>query len=97
MKMCIIASYNKALEFSLDSPNIFYNKSRCYALQTNTEAALENLSRVIALNPDKYREMAKTDSDFSPFKTVCNFRPSLPDRYSAPQPGNRDCMTKVYD
>jgi tetratricopeptide (TPR) repeat protein len=73
MKMCIIASYNKALEFSLDSPNIFYNKSRCYALQINTEASLENLSRAIALNPDKYRDLAKTDPDFASIQDSTQF------------------------
>jgi hypothetical protein len=31
---------------------------------TDFEYAIANLSRAIALSPDEYREMAKTDSDF---------------------------------
>jgi tetratricopeptide (TPR) repeat protein len=59
-----IASYDKVLELKPDCPDAFYNKACCYTLQTNTEAAIANLSRAIALSPGKYREMAKTDSDF---------------------------------
>jgi hypothetical protein len=41
-----------------------HSKACRYALQANPENAIANLSRAIALSPDKYREMAKTDSDF---------------------------------
>jgi hypothetical protein len=30
----------------------------------NIEQAIENLQQAINLNPDEYRQMAKTDSDF---------------------------------
>jgi hypothetical protein len=33
-------------------------------LQANLDAAIANLSCAIELSPEKYREMAKTDSDF---------------------------------
>ncbi len=59
-----IASYDKALESKPDYTDAFYNKACCYALQGNVEQALENLQQAINLNPDKYREEAKTDSDF---------------------------------
>ncbi len=59
-----IASYDKALEFKPDNEAAWYNKACCYALQNNCDLAIENLQQVIQLNPDKYREMAKTDSDF---------------------------------
>jgi tetratricopeptide (TPR) repeat protein len=59
-----IASYDKALQLNPREHKAFYNKARCCALQTQTEAAIANLSRAIALNPGKYRDMAKTDSDF---------------------------------
>jgi hypothetical protein len=37
----------------------------CDGLQRcNIEQALKNLQQAINLNPDEYREMAKTDSDF---------------------------------
>jgi predicted HTH domain antitoxin len=42
----------------------FYKKACAYALQGNVEQAIENLQQAIKLSPEKYREMAKTDSDF---------------------------------
>jgi tetratricopeptide (TPR) repeat protein len=59
-----IASYDKALQIKPDNPTTFYNKACCHAAQANVEGAIENLSRAIALAPDQYREMAKTDLDF---------------------------------
>jgi tetratricopeptide (TPR) repeat protein len=59
-----IASYDKALEIKPDKHEAWYNKACSYALQGNIEQALENLQQAINLSPDKYREMAKTDSDF---------------------------------
>jgi tetratricopeptide (TPR) repeat protein len=59
-----ISSYDQALKFQSDSPKAFYNKACCYALQGNLEQAIENLQQAIHLSPDKYREIAKTDSDF---------------------------------
>ncbi|MBD2474634.1 tetratricopeptide repeat protein [Anabaena sp. FACHB-83] len=59
-----IASYNKALEIKPDYHYAWYNKAIYYALKGNIEQALENLQQAINLNPDKYRESAKTDSDF---------------------------------
>jgi tetratricopeptide (TPR) repeat protein len=47
-----------------DYPDAWYNKACCYALQGNIAQAIANLQQAIILNPDKYREMAKTDSDF---------------------------------
>ncbi|OCQ89762.1 prenyltransferase [Nostoc sp. MBR 210] len=59
-----IASYDKALEFKPDYHEAWYNKACYYALQCNIEQTLENLQQAINLNPDEYRESAKTDSDF---------------------------------
>ena len=59
-----IASYDKSLEIKPDKHEAFYNKACCYALQAKPEAAVENLKIVISLAPEKYQEMAKTDSDF---------------------------------
>jgi tetratricopeptide (TPR) repeat protein len=55
---------NKALEIKPNDPNIYYNKACAYSLQNQIEPALENLQKAIQLNPEKYREMVKTDSDF---------------------------------
>lgn len=59
-----IFSFDKALELKPENPNTFYNKACCYALQANSEAAVENLKLAISQEPEEYREMAKTDSDF---------------------------------
>lgn len=59
-----IASYDKALEIKPDFHKAGYNKACYYALQGDIEQALENLQNAINLSPDKYREMARTDSDF---------------------------------
>lgn len=58
-----IASFNKALEIKPDDYNAHYNKACCYALQDNREAAIESLQRALKLNA-KYREIAKTETDF---------------------------------
>jgi len=58
-----IISCNKALEIKPDYDNAFYNKACYLALQNQIYLALENLQQAITLNPDKYREMAKTDSE----------------------------------
>ncbi len=59
-----ISSYDKAIEVKSSAPNAYYNKACAYSLQNNLEPALENLQKAIQLNPEKYRDMAKTDSDF---------------------------------
>jgi superkiller protein 3 len=52
------------VEFKPDYHKAWYNKACSYSLQGNIEQAIENLKTAISLNLDKYREMAKTDSDF---------------------------------
>ena len=47
-----------------DDPSDYYNKACAYSLQNVIELALENLQKAIQLNPDHYRKLAKTDSDF---------------------------------
>ena len=69
-----IASYDKALEFKPDEPDAFYNKACCYALNGQVDSSIQNLQRAIALNPHKYREMAKTDSDFDSLRSDTRFQ-----------------------
>ncbi|WP_442923188.1 TPR end-of-group domain-containing protein [Microcoleus sp. A6-C5] len=49
----------------------FYNK---YALHDGLDLWIQNLQRAIDLNPDKYREMAKTDSDFDNVRSHPQFQ-----------------------
>jgi tetratricopeptide (TPR) repeat protein len=67
-----IESYDEALEIRPNKPNIFYNKACCYGLQNEIDLALENLKKAINLD-DKYREMAKTDSDFDNIRQDTRF------------------------
>ncbi|HBY76505.1 MAG TPA: hypothetical protein DEG47_05735, partial [Cyanobacteria bacterium UBA11148] len=69
-----LASYDQALNFKPDDAGIFYNKACCYALQGNVALALENLERAIKPNPEKYREMAKTDSYFDTIRDDIQFQ-----------------------
>ncbi|NEP45463.1 MAG: tetratricopeptide repeat protein [Okeania sp. SIO2H7] len=62
-----LAEFNKCVENKpciLGEANSLYNIACALALQGHLEAALENLQRAIELDPEKYREIAKTDSDF---------------------------------
>jgi tetratricopeptide (TPR) repeat protein len=64
-KFCeAIASYDKALSIQPDDHYAWYGKACCYALQGNINQAIENLQIAINLNPEKWREWAKTDTDF---------------------------------
>ncbi|MEG4939339.1 hypothetical protein QUA80_03800 [Microcoleus sp. F4-D5] len=38
------------------------------------DQAIQNLQQAINLNPDKYREMAKTDSDFDSIRSHPQFQ-----------------------
>jgi len=58
-----IASYEKAIEFKPDYHKAWYNKAGCYGLQGKIDLAIETLQHAIVLD-SKYRDMAKTDSDF---------------------------------
>jgi tetratricopeptide (TPR) repeat protein len=58
-----IESFNRAVELKSDDAGILYDQSCCYGLQGNIEAAIQVLQQAVDLDA-KYREMAKTDSDF---------------------------------
>ena len=74
-----IKSYDKAIKIKPDCENAFYNKACCYALQNNIDQAIENLQIAINLNPEKYLEMAKTDSDFDKIRDFQKFQELIPD------------------
>jgi len=69
-----IASYDKALEIKPDFHEAFYNKACSYALNGQVDLLMQNLQRAINLNPDKNREMAKTDSDFDNVRSHPKFK-----------------------
>jgi tetratricopeptide (TPR) repeat protein len=59
-----IASYDKAIEVKPDYHEAWYNNACTYALQSQLDPALEHLKQAIELNPDHYRTLIQTDSDF---------------------------------
>ena len=69
-----IAAYDKALEIKPDDDATYYNKACCYALQSQIDQAIQNLQQAINLNPDEWREMAKTDSDFDSIRSHTRFQ-----------------------
>ncbi|WP_346292784.1 tetratricopeptide repeat protein [Sphaerothrix gracilis] len=71
-----IACYEQALSTKPDLHEALYNKACCYGLQKETELAIEFLSRAIELD-SKYREMAKTDSDFDAIRDDERFQQLL--------------------
>ena len=59
-----ITAYDRSSQIKPDDPSPYYNKSRAYSLQKQIQSSLENLQKAIQLNPEKYRELAKSNSDF---------------------------------
>ena len=78
-----IEFYSQALDIQPNTPEVWYKKACSYALQGNVEQAIENLQQAINLSPDKYREMAKTNSDFDKIREDDRFgaliQEALPD------------------
>ena len=68
-----IASYDRVLELKPDYAGAHYNKACSYALQENINLAIDNLQHAIKLEP-KYRDMAKTDSDFDKIRSDLRFK-----------------------
>ncbi|MEM9212998.1 MAG: tetratricopeptide repeat protein [Cyanobacteria bacterium P01_F01_bin.150] len=68
-----IVSYDKALEFKPDFSSAMYNKACSLSLMGDRDGALEWLKKAIALDA-KYREMAKTDEDFSELRDDPRFQ-----------------------
>ena len=71
-----LSSYDKALSIQPDSSYVIYKKACCYGLQCDADNAIQALQSAIALDP-KYRDMAKTDTDFDPIHTDEQFQALL--------------------
>jgi len=59
-----IAAYDRALQIKPDFFLAWFGKARCYALQDNQAACLDALQQAVCLNPDKTRELLKSDAAF---------------------------------
>jgi tetratricopeptide (TPR) repeat protein len=58
-----MANFEKALEINPNHVNAIYKKGYCYARQGKVTLAVNYIEQAIKVNPDKYREVAKTDPD----------------------------------
>lgn len=56
-----LMSYSQALRVEPDFDAAFYGKACVYALQGNVDRAIQHLQQAIALSPQEYRVLAKTD------------------------------------
>ena len=59
-----LSYYQQALIIKPDYENTFYNIACAYSLQQQKTNALHYLQKAIALNPQKYKVMAKQETDF---------------------------------
>ena len=72
-----IDCFDKALQINPNHANAYYNKACIYALENQVELALENLQRAIELEPERFRELAKTDADFDGIRGDVRFQELL--------------------
>jgi tetratricopeptide (TPR) repeat protein len=68
-----ILSFDKALELNPSDSKVFYNKACCYALQSNLQEAIANLSQAILIDPE-HRELAKIDFNFDTIRDKEEFQ-----------------------
>jgi tetratricopeptide (TPR) repeat protein len=68
-----IRCFESVLEIAPNCDRAIYQQACCYALQGDIERAIEDLTQPIHLNPEKYREMAKNDTDFDTIRQVDRF------------------------
>ncbi len=59
-----IASYDKALDIDPKAASAWYGKACCYARLGRVNRGMESLEEAIALAPNRYQELAKTNPDF---------------------------------
>jgi tetratricopeptide (TPR) repeat protein len=71
-----IAAYDQSLAIKPEDANTHFNKSCCFALSGQTEPAITSLQTAISLD-SKYREMAKTDTDFDAIRDLEEFQQLL--------------------
>jgi tetratricopeptide (TPR) repeat protein len=72
-----MANWDKALQIDPNCTGAYYNKACYFALQNQVELALENLQRAIELEPERCREVAKTDTDFDGIRGDVRFQELL--------------------
>jgi tetratricopeptide (TPR) repeat protein len=69
-----IACCDAALAIKPDDQTALYNKACYYSLEGKLELALQFLKQALDLNPSKYQEMAKNDTDFDALRDDSRFQ-----------------------
>ncbi|MBD1878113.1 tetratricopeptide repeat protein [Coleofasciculus sp. FACHB-T130] len=69
-----LASCDKALELQPNDESGYYGKACCYALQSDSYMAIENLQQAINLNSPRCRREAKTNPDFDSIRSDLRFQ-----------------------
>ncbi|MDM8564405.1 SUMF1/EgtB/PvdO family nonheme iron enzyme [Candidatus Halobeggiatoa sp. HSG11] len=72
-----ISYCDKALQINPNYDIAWYNKACYYAIQGQIEQTISNLEKAISFNPQKYKEKAKTDSDFYKVRQDTRFQALL--------------------
>ncbi len=72
-----IAAFDQALKFKAGDASTFYNRACTHSLNQNLEAALSDLATAIQLAPEKYRNLAPTDTDFDGMRNDPRFQALL--------------------
>ncbi|WP_353929739.1 tetratricopeptide repeat protein [Okeanomitos corallinicola TIOX110] len=72
-----LASYNQAITLNSNAHQAYYNKACNYALQNNLLLAVEALDKAIKILPEKYKELAKIDTDFDKIRDQKQFQEVL--------------------
>jgi tetratricopeptide (TPR) repeat protein len=70
-------SFETALTIEANYPDARYGLACTYALQNQLTPALEHLKQAIELNPEQYRTLAQTDSDFDSIRDNEQFQALL--------------------
>jgi tetratricopeptide (TPR) repeat protein len=70
-------SFETALIIEANYPDARYGLACAYALQNQLAPALEHLKQAIELNPEHYRTLAQTDSDFDSIRDNKQFQALL--------------------
>jgi tetratricopeptide (TPR) repeat protein len=73
----VLADYNHSLKLQPDDPETMYNLACFFSIQGNVPDSLRWLEKVVATRDKKYRETAKTDTDFDNIRSEPRFKKLL--------------------
>jgi|GEM_PF-672570 len=69
-----ISAMSKAIELEPEDPRFYYNRACAYSILRKKAEMLNDLEESIRFGDEEYRELAKTDDDFTPYRDDPDFR-----------------------